>query len=234
MFKFEEPKLKEVSGHKLGQITGIDPRRISDKLKRGELQRNENGLYDLEQSMRALGISTETMELLENDNAPINIQQMRAIKERETAYLKRLERGLAEGSLIQVEDVMKKLTPLFAGIKVRLLALPSKLAPVMANETNSAVCKSTLEGELRVVLAELSSGIERELALGTGEVIGTAAAFDSSSQWAQAERVLSPEASAEPGKWRNERNPALVEIMDSVSDPTVSEIVVMRKPAWEN
>ena len=31
MFKFEEPKLKEVSGHKLGQITGIDPRRISDK-----------------------------------------------------------------------------------------------------------------------------------------------------------------------------------------------------------
>ena len=180
MFKFEEPKLKEVSGHKLGQITGIDPRRISDKLKRGELQRNENGLYDLEQSMRALGISTETMELLENDNAPINIQQMRAIKERETAYLKRLERGLAEGSLIQVEDVMKKLTPLFAGIKVRLLALPSKLAPVMANETNSAVCKSTLEGELRVVLAELSSGIERELALGTGEVAGAATAFNDS------------------------------------------------------
>ena len=31
MFKFEEPKLKEVSGHKLRQITGIDPRRISDK-----------------------------------------------------------------------------------------------------------------------------------------------------------------------------------------------------------
>ena len=180
MFKFEEPKLKEVSGHKLGQITGIDPRRISDKLKRGELQRNENGLYDLEESMRALGISTDTMELLEHDNAPINIQQMRAIKERETAYLKRLERGLAEGSLIQVDDVMKQLTPLFAGIKVRLLALPSKLAPVMANETNSAVCKSTLEGELRVVLAELSSGIERELALGTGEVAGAATAFDDS------------------------------------------------------
>ena len=31
MFKFEEPKLKDVSGHKLRQITGIDPRRISDK-----------------------------------------------------------------------------------------------------------------------------------------------------------------------------------------------------------
>ena len=31
MLKFEEPKLKEVSGHKLWQITGIDHRRISDK-----------------------------------------------------------------------------------------------------------------------------------------------------------------------------------------------------------
>ena len=202
MFKFEEPKLKEVSGHKLGQITGIDPRRISDKLKRGELQRNENGLYDLEQSMRALGISTETMELLENDNAPINIQQMRAIKERETAYLKRLERGLAEGSLIQVDDVMKQLTPLFAGIKVRLLALPSKLAPVMANETNSAVCKSTLEGELRVVLAELSSGIERELALGTGEVAGTSTAFDDSGMGSGGE---SPQSRSKRGTRKVEK-----------------------------
>ena len=119
---------------------------------------------------------------------------MRAIKERETAYLKRLERGLAEGSLIQVEDVMKKLTPLFAGIKVRLLALPSKLAPVMANETNSAVCKSTLQGELRVVLAELSSGIERELALGTGEVAGTATAFDDSGMGSSGESSQSKQA----------------------------------------
>ena len=55
------------------------------------------------------------------------------------------------------------------------------------NETNSAVCKSTLEGELRVVLAELSSGIERELALGTGEVAGTAPAFDDSGMGSSGE-----------------------------------------------
>ena len=176
--------------------------------------------------MKALGIPIETMEILKDSSGPININEMRAIKERETAYLKRLERGLAEGSLVEIDEVLKKLTPLFTGTKVRMLALPAKLAPVMANESNSSVCKAIIEGEVRVILAELASGIERELDLGTGEIDGTAAASDD-REWAQSERVLSPEASAEPGKWRNERNPALTKIMDSVSDPRVSEVVVM-------
>ena len=35
------------------------------------------------------------------------------------------------------------------------------------------------------------------------------------SEWATQNRVLSPEASAEQGRWRNSRTPYLVEIMDS-------------------
>ena len=34
------------------------------------------------------------------------------------------------------------------------------------------------------------------------------------SEWATQNRVLSPEASAEQGRWRNGRTPYLVEIMD--------------------
>lgn len=37
------------------------------------------------------------------------------------------------------------------------------------------------------------------------------------SQWAARHRVLSPKGSAEPGPWRNERNPPQVEIMDCAS-----------------
>ena len=176
MYRAAPAQPTEVSGHKLGKISGADPRRISDKLKKGELKRNKNGLYDLEESMKALGIPIETMEILKDSSGPININEMRAIKERETAYLKRLERGVAEGSLVEIDEVLKKLTPLFTGTKVRMLALPAKLAPVMANESNSSVCKAIIEGEVRVILAELASGIERELDLGTGEIDGAAAA----------------------------------------------------------
>lgn len=46
------------------------------------------------------------------------------------------------------------------------------------------------------------------------------------SEWADEKRVLSPEASAEPGKWRTERTPYLKDIMDAISDPSVETVVI--------
>lgn len=46
------------------------------------------------------------------------------------------------------------------------------------------------------------------------------------SQWADRYRVLSPEASAEIGRWRTDRAPYQREIMDSISDPHVQIVVI--------
>lgn len=50
------------------------------------------------------------------------------------------------------------------------------------------------------------------------------------SQHAGTYRYLAPERSARPGRWRNELTPYLVEIMDSVNQPGVREVVFV-KPA---
>jgi phage terminase large subunit GpA-like protein len=47
------------------------------------------------------------------------------------------------------------------------------------------------------------------------------------SQWADEYRVLSPEASAEPGRWDTDRAPYQREIMDAIHDPTIEAVVVM-------
>ena len=47
------------------------------------------------------------------------------------------------------------------------------------------------------------------------------------SEWADKYRRLSPEASAEPGRWITKRAAYQKEMMDSVSDPTVHTVVVM-------
>jgi phage terminase large subunit GpA-like protein len=47
------------------------------------------------------------------------------------------------------------------------------------------------------------------------------------SEWAEAERFLSPETSNAPGPWRNATTPYLVEVMDCFSDPRVEKIVMM-------
>jgi phage terminase large subunit GpA-like protein len=48
------------------------------------------------------------------------------------------------------------------------------------------------------------------------------------SAWADERRILSPESSAEPGRWRTSRVEYLRGIMDAVTDPSVQKIVVMK------
>lgn len=47
------------------------------------------------------------------------------------------------------------------------------------------------------------------------------------SQWAEKYRILSRESSAEAGRWRNERTPYMVDIMDAFTDPKVEKISVV-------
>ena len=47
------------------------------------------------------------------------------------------------------------------------------------------------------------------------------------SQWSAKNRYLSRENSAEPGLWRNERTPYLVDVMDAFNDPKVSNITLV-------
>lgn len=49
----------------------------------------------------------------------------------------------------------------------------------------------------------------------------------STSEWADAERRLSSEASAEPGRWRTDRAPYQRGIMDAINDPQINQVVVM-------
>jgi phage terminase large subunit GpA-like protein len=48
------------------------------------------------------------------------------------------------------------------------------------------------------------------------------------SEWADRERRLSPEASAEPGQWSTDRTEYLRDVMNAVNDPGVTRIVVVK------
>jgi phage terminase large subunit GpA-like protein len=48
------------------------------------------------------------------------------------------------------------------------------------------------------------------------------------SEWADRERYLSPEASAEPGRWDTARAEYLRGVMVAISDPTVTRVVVVK------
>ena len=47
------------------------------------------------------------------------------------------------------------------------------------------------------------------------------------TEWADANRVLVSESSAEPGAWRTDRAPYQREIMDAFTQPGIWQIVIM-------
>lgn len=47
------------------------------------------------------------------------------------------------------------------------------------------------------------------------------------SEWAEQNRVLSRENSAEAGPWRNARTPYLVDIMDAFTDPKIDKLTLV-------
>ena len=46
-------------------------------------------------------------------------------------------------------------------------------------------------------------------------------------EWAEQNRYIAAGTSPEAGKWKNERVPFMVEIMETISDPNVHDIVLM-------
>lgn len=48
------------------------------------------------------------------------------------------------------------------------------------------------------------------------------------SEWAERHRHLSSDVAAEPGPWRNKRTPYLVGIMDSITEPGVEQVVLLK------
>lgn len=47
------------------------------------------------------------------------------------------------------------------------------------------------------------------------------------SQWADRYRMLSPESSAEPGRWHTDKAPYQREIMDAIGDPHIRRVIIM-------
>jgi len=73
------------------------------------------------------------------------------------AEIAELELARLRLTLCLTDDVVKAWEGVVHACKSRLLSLPTKIAPVLATETNIAVIKDRLEEVLREALAELAN-----------------------------------------------------------------------------
>ena len=85
-----------------------------------------------------------------------NYQMSRAVRETYNAKLTRLDYEERTGKLLNAEDVAKDAFAVARRVRDRLLNIPSRMASVLASETDSKAIERLLIQELRVALEELS------------------------------------------------------------------------------
>tara|TARA_R110000868_G_scaffold313856_3_gene574874 strand:- start:10330 stop:10944 length:615 start_codon:yes stop_codon:yes gene_type:complete len=138
------------------EILKITQPRLSQLVKDKLVTKFDSGKYDLCTSVK------QYIEFLRSRTIP-NSMSMNIDYHEERARLTKMQADKAEmeveelaGSLAKVDDVVKEWESILMDVKGKLLSIPSKLAAIIADETNTAVIQELLDSYIRETLLELS------------------------------------------------------------------------------
>jgi len=147
---------------------------VHELVKRGVLSKDKDGLIDFELAKHALmnrvRPSGKTTASLQEPATPAATQTpetstepeitsyhvAKTLREAAEAQIARLKLAEMQGDVIQVSAVRATWAARIASTRDALLQIPSRLAPVLAAETDLADVTLLLEDEIRQALAELS------------------------------------------------------------------------------
>jgi len=97
------------------------------------------------------------------------VDEARVRKITADAALAELQLERERGEVVRIEDVAKAIADEYAATRAKLLAIPTKLAPRIAIETNEHTCRELLAREITEALNELVGGSFGESAPGEPE-----------------------------------------------------------------
>lgn len=98
-----------------------------------------------------------TESMLRPEVSALTYEEARTRKITAEAEIAELELARIRGTLCLTEDVVKAWENVLHACKAKFLSLPTKIAPIVANETDVAIIKDHLESAIREALAELAN-----------------------------------------------------------------------------
>ena len=158
----------------LARQLGVSRQAVHELVKRGVLSKDKDGLIDFELAKHALmnrvRPSGKTAASLQEPATPPTTQTpdastepeitsyhvAKTLREAAEAQIARLKLAEMQSDVIQVSAVRATWATRIASARDALLQIPSRLAPVLAAETDLAAVTLLLEDEIRQALAELS------------------------------------------------------------------------------
>lgn len=148
----------------VAKALNITPRRVQQLVGEG-LPRASKGDYDLGAAMvwyiRFLQRALEQRGSMDGGGNVMALAAERARLAREQADKTSLENAVRRGELAEIAAIAEEFGKAIAAVRARLLAVPTKEAPMLAPLSDANSIKSRLTTAIREALTELASFSER-------------------------------------------------------------------------
>jgi phage terminase Nu1 subunit (DNA packaging protein) len=156
--KTEIPTAADVNT--IAEVFGLTPRSIQNLEKQGIAVRVAHGQYDLVASVRNY-ITSLQAEASPQEDSEFAVARTRVYRAR--AEILEAQSQALRGQLHDAELVKEVVTEGISDIRAKFLAIPTRLAPILADEPDPAKCSEIIRDAIYEALTECSKYNGREV-----------------------------------------------------------------------
>lgn len=155
--KIDDISAITVNATVLADIIGVTDRRIRGLAEEGILVRASKGRYNLKESLinYILTLKVAREEPASSSDDFLDLDSVKAKHEVVKMHMSELKLHLMDGTMHKSEDVRAVMCDMLVAFRTKLMSLPSKAAPVLANMYDAAQIQTYIEKEMTDILMEL-------------------------------------------------------------------------------
>lgn len=148
-----------VSGGVLADLFSLTDRRIRQLADEGIIVRVKKGRYDLVSSVKNYIIHIKTNNDLKDNKSDVEIdlERERALHEKVKRAKSEIELAAMRGEMHHSSDVERVMNDMLGNFRAKILAMPSKLAPLLVARNELAIIQQLIKKECNETLEELAA-----------------------------------------------------------------------------
>lgn len=135
---------------------GVTPKYVQDLINDGVIDRKDRGTYDINECRDAYIKKLREAAAGRANSGDLNLTDERARLAKEQADAKEMENAITRGELVYIEDVAKRVEVSLSKVKIKILAIPTKVAPEAAAADDAKEVQALIERHIIEALNELA------------------------------------------------------------------------------
>ena len=140
----------------ISKLLDLTPRRVQQLSKSGVIPKSARGRYELVSAVQGY------IRYLRDRSIEAGIISIDVARQRKTAAeaeLAEIELAKARAAVVLIDDVARQWESILGGVRTRFLALPTKLAPLVAVENKQKIVEEIISDGVYTALGQLVTGI---------------------------------------------------------------------------